>query len=388
MSEPCDQSPPRVFILDGPHLLATRSRVFAADPALGAADARLLQQAEEAAETGPFSVTDKAMAPPSGDRHDYMSFGPYWWPDPDQPGGLPYVRRDGEVNPESRHVDRQPLGAMCGAVNTLALAYFYSDHERFAEQAALLLRTWFLQESTRMNPHLQYGQAIPGRCDGRGIGIIDTLQLASLVDSVGLLAASAAWTSDDEAGLREWCAAYLEWLVDSEHGRDESSQPNNHATWYDVQVLSLALYSGRAEIGAAIAEKRVFERLESQVEPDGRQPLEMARTRSLGYSVSNLLGFYDLADLSRHYGQDLWGYESGDGRSLTRALEWILERAIGGGTWPGEQIAPFESTWMLPLLLRGAVGFGRPDLADRVADLEGADAAADRTVLLYPSPKR
>lgn len=375
----------RVFLLDGVHLLATRSRVFAADPALSAADERLLQDAEGAAEAGPFSVMDKALVPPSGDRHDYMSFGPYWWPDPDQPGGLPYVRRDGEVNPESRRADRQPLAGMCGAVNTLSLAYFFSDHERFAEHAALLLRTWFLQESTRMSPHLEYGQGIPGRCDGRGIGIIDTLQLAALVDSVGLLAASAAWTADDEAGLRQWCAAYLEWLVSSDHGRDESTQPNNHGTWYDVQVLSLALYTDRADLGEPIAGQRVFERLASHIDPDGRQPLEMARTCSLGYSASNLLGFYDLADLARHYGQDLWGYESGDGRSLARALDWLLERALGQAPWPGEQITPFDPVRLLALLRRGAVGFGRPALLERIAELEDVDAAADRTALLSPS---
>ena len=49
---------------------------------------------------GPFSVTDKAVVPPSGDKHDDMSQAPYWWPNPATPNGLPYVQRDGERNPE------------------------------------------------------------------------------------------------------------------------------------------------------------------------------------------------------------------------------------------------------------------------------------------------
>ena len=236
-----------------------------------------------------------------------------------------------------------------------------------------------------MNPHLRYGQAIPGHCEGRGIGIIDTLQLATLVDSVGLLAASPAWTDDDEAGLREWCAAYLEWLVHDELGREECSQPNNHGTWYDVQVLALARYTDRSDVGEPIAAQRIVERLEAQIEPDGRQPLELARTRSMAYSTMNLQGLFDLADLGRHFGQDVWSHESGDGRSLARALDWLLERALGEEPWPGEQISPFEHERLLPLLRRGARGMGRPDLLDWLPTLDDVDAAADRTALLYPS---
>ncbi|MFH1566673.1 MAG: alginate lyase family protein [Gemmatimonadota bacterium] len=386
MDQPVAERPPRVFALDGAHLLCLRRRVYDGDPALARADERLLQEAGEAADAGPFSVMDKEPLPPSGDRHDYLSYGPYWWPDPARPDGLPYVRRDGEVNPDSERGDRRALGELVGAVRTLALAYFYSDHEPYAERAALLLRTWFLHEATRMSPNLEYGQAIPGRCAGRGIGIIDTRELGALVDAVGLLAGSPAWTADDEAGLRAWASAFLDWLLTSAHGRYESSQANNHGTWYEVQVLSLALFVDRAECGRNAAEGRVFERLRAQVEPDGSQPLELARTRSLSYSAMNLQGFFELADLAAHYGVDLWQYQSADGRSLRRATAWLLDRALGAGPWPAEQITEFDPTHLVPLLRRAGVAWGLPAFEERAGQIAGVNAAADRSLLLYAVP--
>ncbi len=174
MTESASETEPRVFLLDGASLLAARRRVYDGDPILAAADQRLLQDAETASAVGPFSVVDKDASPPSGDPHDYLSQAPYWWPDPDIDSGLPWVRRDGEANPDREQHDRQAVAAMFSAVNTLSAAFFFNDHEDFAARAGLLLRTWFLDPQTRMNPHLQYAQGIPGRCEGCGIGIIDT----------------------------------------------------------------------------------------------------------------------------------------------------------------------------------------------------------------------
>jgi len=41
----------------------------------------LIEKAEVAMNEGPFSVMYKNRTPPSGDKHDYMSLGSYWWPD-------------------------------------------------------------------------------------------------------------------------------------------------------------------------------------------------------------------------------------------------------------------------------------------------------------------
>ena len=180
-----------VFTWRTEFLERAKARLASGDAALKSALVRLIAEADAALEVGPFSVVHKTRLPVSGDVHDYFSYGPYWWPDPDKVDGLPYIRRDGEVNPEARNTnsDRVALAAMTETVVTLSLAFYFTDKPIYAERAALLLRTWFLDPATRMNPHLDYAQAIPGRVDGRGIGIIDTTRWIALTDALGLLAA-------------------------------------------------------------------------------------------------------------------------------------------------------------------------------------------------------
>jgi hypothetical protein len=378
--------PPRVFLIDVDLLAQTRRRVAADAAELAASMAELRQQADEALKAGPFSVMDKPFVPPSGDKHDYMSLGPYWWPDPNQPDGLPYIRRDGEVNPDGDAYDRKPLGQMTSAVETLALAYYLTSHAPYAEHAARLLRVWFLDEATRMNPHLEYGQAIPGRTQGRGIGIIDTAQLARLVDAVGLLGGSQAWTPADQRGLESWFGQYLQWLRESRHGRDEDRTTNNHATWYDVQVAAFALFVGQQQIAREVLQQVPARRIATQIEADGRQPLELARTRSWDYSVMNLRGMFELAMLGRHVGVDLWNFQTDDGRSLRRALEWLVPYATGEKDWDHRQIHPLDSSKLVPLLRRASIAWQEPRF-ERLGQQIGYDPA-DRLHLLWPHPVR
>jgi hypothetical protein len=377
----------RVFLIDGGSLAKTRQRVAAGDPALTGALASLRHEAQSALQAGPFSVMDKKSAPPSGDKHEYMSLGPYWWPDPGKPGGLPYIRRDGQVNPEGEAFDRKPLNEMTSAVETLALAYYLTGHGPYADHAARLLRAWFLDEATRMNPHLKYGQAIPGRMEGRGTGIIDTAQLAGLVDAVGMLAGAPCWTAADQRGLEAWFRQYLAWLRESRHGRDESRAGNNHGTWYDVQVAAFALFAGEDEIARDVLEKAAARRIAAQIEPDGRQPQELARTRSFDYSTMNLRGMFELATLGQRVGVDLWHFESTDGRSIRRALDWLIPFALGEKHWSHEQLGGLQPARLAPLLRRAAAVYQEPRCERAARQLAGADAS-DRMHLLWPEPRR
>ena len=228
--------------LDRTYLEAVRARMESGDRALDSAVQSLRRDAEKALALAPMSVMDKAVVPPSGDKHDYMSQAPYWWPDTSKPGGRPYIRRDGDRNPEiDRITDHDNLGLLTGAVSTLGLAFFYTGRDDYARHAARLVRTWFIDPATRMNPHLRYGQGIPGINDGRGIGIIETRGLPDLINGVLLVKAgkvrlkpdatkTAVWTTDDEMGLQTWMREYLLWLVESQHGKDESTNGNNHET--------------------------------------------------------------------------------------------------------------------------------------------------------------
>jgi hypothetical protein len=334
---------------------------------------------------GPFSVVNKEVTPPSGDKHDYMSQAPYWWPNPDTPTGLPYVRRDGERNPEIfQNRNRLELGEMIDAVETLSLGYYFTGERRYADRAALLLRTWFLDPSTRMNPHLEFGQHIPGINTGRGAGLIETRLLVRVIDSLGVLAESQIWTDADQRAIERWFDQFLQWMLDSKHGRDEAAAKNNHGTYYDVQVVTFALFLNRRDLATKVLRGAGDKRIAVQIEPDGRQPLELARTKAWSYSVGNLAGLMTLARLGEHVGVDLWNYETGDGRSMRAAIDFLAPFGIGEREWTYQQFSGFSPELCEPLLRTAAVKYPGPHFQALSAKLPPVSASSRSKLLSSP----
>jgi hypothetical protein len=349
---------PRVFIIDGRELAETKRRIKSGDQTFAAALAKLESDARRAMQQKPLSVVSKAVAPPSGDKHDYTSQAPYFWPNPDKPDGLPYIRRDGERNPElDKITDHLTLDQMEIAVRALSLAYYFKDDEEYSAKATQLLRAWFLDQATRMNPNLEYAQFIPGVNTGRGIGLIETRGLADIVDAIGLLAGSKSWTAADQKGLEDWFSKFLQWMQESRNGREENAAKNNHGTFYDVQAMSFALFVRRNDLAKQIAEAAKEKRIALQIEPDGRQPLELSRTKAWSYSNMNLDGLLLLARLAESVGVDLWAYETKEGRGIRRALEYLYPYATGNREWAYQQIGGFEAKLFFPLLRRAAAHY-------------------------------
>jgi len=366
-------------------LSRARASLQRSDTALRPAFGRLLDEAERALTVEPLSVTDKKRVPPSGDPHDYMSLGPYWWPDSTKPNGLPYVRRDGRRNPEIQDdYDAPRFKRMTDAVSTLALAYYFTAREPYAEHAARLLRVWFVDSATRMNPSLTYGQAIPGITDGRGIGIIETRGLVRLLDVIALLEPSPSLTASDRRELHAWMAAFLDWLLTSKNGREEQAARNNHGSWYDAQAAALALFLGRPALTRQIVQSSKTRRVAVQVEPDGRQPFELTRTRSFDYSVFNLEALMQLAELGQKVGVDLWHYQAPKGGSIKKALDYLAPYADTTRKWHDEQITPMEAIRLLEVLRMGELAFADARYGVLIDRMPQDRVRAHRVQLLYP----
>ncbi|WP_212004596.1 alginate lyase family protein [Chitinophaga sp. HK235] len=345
----------QTFLLKSATLEANKIKLQLGDSGLLAALKGLQATAEKTLQHGIYSVTFKKKLPPSGNVHDYMSVGPYWWPDSTKPDGLPYVRRDGVVNPERFDIqDAEYYNALCRDVYTLGVTWYFTGESRYAAHAVKLLRAWFLDSATLMNPHLNYGQAIPGITEGRGIGLIDTHNTAMLVDGIQLLKAAPELTTDDYAGIQSWYRRFLEWMRTSPIGLDEARQLNNHGTWYDVQAVVMALFTEQRELAATILNGQTKQRIDRQLTPDGRQPLELARTLSWNYSQMNLEGFVQLALLAENTAIDLWHYESPAQKSLEQAFRWMLPYAAGQKKWTYQQIKPLNPDSFTALTVRAA----------------------------------
>src|SRR2546421_4534554 len=379
-----DPSVPRTFLLDARQLQLTRQRLHDGDKSLTAAWARLEREAQKALSEGPFSIVNKSVTPPSGDKHDYMTQAPYFWPDPKSPNGLPYIRRDGERNPEINKItDHHSLDQLESSVETLALAYYFKGEEAYAAKAVQLLRAFFIDPATRMNPNLEYAQFIPGVDTGRGIGLIETRGLTRVVDAIGLLAGSKALTNDDERGLRDWYGKFLQWMLDSKNGREEAAAKNNHGTDYDLQVVSYALFVGRKDLAKQVIEQAREKRIATQIEVDGRQPLELARTKAWSYSNGNLDGVMELATLGERVGVGLLNFHTRDGRSIRKALDFLTPIAIGDRKWQYQELGGVKPESLFPLMRRAASVYHDKEYQASMAKIPALDAA-DRSRLLRP----
>lgn len=377
-------STPRVFIIDGAALTIAKQRTQQNDGSLKPALAKLIREADRALTIEPLSVTRKKITPPSGDRHDYMSLAPYWWPDPNTPNGLPYVRRDGKINPERNSIaDRQNLENAVSLVRTLALAYYFTANEDYAKNVATRLQVWFLDPLTRMNPNLKYAQGVPGRSDGRAAGIIETHNLPELIDAVALLAGSAAWSQAHQRQLQSWFASYLTWLSESTEGRAEAQAENNHGTWYDVQIASFGLFTERKDLAHRVLSEIPRKRIARQIESDGSQPLELARADSWRYSVFNLQALFDRASLGDHFGIDLWNFETADKRSIRKALDRLIPFATGEKQWPLREQSRWQPERLATLLQRAALRYRDHSYVAALGKL-GAPSTDSRERLLYP----
>ncbi|MBI5475266.1 MAG: alginate lyase family protein [Ignavibacteriales bacterium] len=377
-----------LILLDGETLKKIRSRFESGDKDILKKVNHLVKQSEKILKLKPMTVIDKESFPPSGDKHDYMSVAPYWWPDTTKPDGLPYVRRDGERNPDREKIgDRKRIGDMIESVYTLGLTYYITRDEKFAKKAADFLRVWFLNPESRMNPNLNYAQSIRGRTEGRGAGIIDSYKFTDLLDAIRLIECSTSWTQEDNNELIKWFDDYLKWLLTSDNGKSEAEAKNNHGTTYAVQVSTIAIFVGKDSIAANFVSQIPSKRIATQIEPDGSEPFELVRTKSWGYCLLNLEGLMQLAKLGERFGIDLWNFTTTDGRSIRKVIDWLTPYALGKNKWTYPQIVPMEIERMYPVLKTAAIKYNEPAYSKHAKIILEEYEIKSETILFYSNYK-
>jgi hypothetical protein len=377
---------PRVFALRPEELVVARRLARGKAGPMEPALAQLLKDANTELKAPIVAVTDKhTLLPPSGNKHDYFSLSPYWWPDPAKSDGLPYIRRDGVTNPESKKdLDQPRIAAMGYNVNTLALAYYLTGDEKYAKHASAQLRAWFLDSATRMTSHLRFSQLVRGNPEERGSGIVDTRWFIEAVDASGLLAGSASWTAKDDAGLKAWFRDYLNWLITSPNGKHEHDAKNNHGSWYAAQTATYALFVGDTARARQISEDAKA-RIGWQIKPDGDQPIEDERTRSMHYSGFNVEALSRVAEGARRVGVDLWHYESPEGGSIQKAIRRLARYTNSGEKWPSQQIDSVSLDLVMIHFRRDLVILGDQEMIPVLKRLPQDELARDRSAVLYPS---
>lgn len=374
---------PVLFALNIKALEKNKAAINNKDESVMQAYKQLIKDADKALKFGPVSVMEKTNTPPSGDKHDYMSLAPYNWPDPSKPDGLPYIRKDGQTNPEVKeYKDKDYQPKLCEYVQTLGLAYYFSENEMYAEHAAKLLRVWFLDPATKMNPNMNFAQAIKGVNEGRGAGLIDTRHYVKLVDGINLLKGSKNWKPADEEGMKQWVAEFLNWMQTSKNGTDELNAKNNHGAWYDAQRLALALFIDSTDLAKRIINNAAG-RLDYQVDDNGFFPKEMERTISLHYTAFVMNAFFSIAQMSETVGIDFWKLTTPSGKSLQKTFAVLKPYFANEKNWEGEQIKPYDYEDGYMLLMEAYNHFKCKDCEQAVNRLANDKAPRLRIKLLY-----
>jgi len=327
--------------------------------------ARILRAADRYLRESPVTITAFAAARSAGGKHDYFSEGDYWWPDPANPGG-PYIQRDGHSNPDNFNDHRLALIRLSVQMPALSAAWLLTKNQPYAALAAKHLQAWFLDESTRMNPNLEYAQAIHGRSTGRGIGIIDTLHLVEVARAATLLEGSPALTNAVRDGVKQWFSAYLRWMTTSPHGIEEREAKNNHGTCWVLQVAEFARFIGNADLTSFCRSRFKSVLVPNQIAENGSFPEELRRTKPYGYCLFNLDALAAACHVLSTPDDNLWFFELPGGRGIRKAVEYMFPFIRDKKSWPFPPDVQYFDQWPVrqPSLLFAGLAYSRPEYLD------------------------
>lgn len=338
--------------------------------------ARVLKAADQYLKEQPITITASHSSRSAGGLHDFFSEGDYWWPDPKNPDG-PYTQRDGMSNPGNFVDHRRYLMRLSVQVPALAAASKITHDARYSRHAALHLRAWFVDERTRMNPNLQYAQAIHGRFTGRGTGIIDTIHLVEVARAIETLNLPNA----DLAPIRQWFAEYTLWMTTHEYGKAERDALNNHGTCWVMQVAAFARLTGNLELTAYCRDRFKNVLIRGQVAPDGSFPQELRRTKPYGYSLFNLEAMAAICQILSTKEDNLWTFQLPDGRGIRKAMEYMTPYIRDKSKWPLPPDVMYADEWPMrqSSLLFAGLAFSNADYLNLWKTLR-ADSTVDEVI--------
>ncbi|HEV8429028.1 MAG TPA: alginate lyase family protein [Pyrinomonadaceae bacterium] len=342
--------------------------------------ARVLKAANDYLKEAPGTITSSVSPRSAGGVHDFFSEGDYWWPDPQNPSG-PYIQRDGMSNPNNFVDHRRYLMRLSVQVPALVAAWKLTKDQRYANHAVKHLRAWFIDERTRMNPNLQYAQAVHGRFTGRGIGIIDTIHLVEVARAIEVLKDARVLTPADRTALLKWFCDYVQWMTTSKNGIDEREAKNNHGTCWVMQVAAFARLLKNQELLSYCRDRFKTVLVPNQIAADGRFPEELRRTKPYGYSLFNLDAMATTCQILSTPSDSLWNFTLPDGRGVRRAMEYMYPYIRDKKSWPFKPDVMYDAEWPMrhnSLLFAGRA-FDRPEYIELWKKLP-ADSTVDEVV--------
>jgi len=319
----------------------------------------IITRADKVLYEKPITITNFRCDRSAGGIHDFYSEGDYWWPDPENPDG-PYIQRDGMSNPGNFAEHRKAMIRLSQITGLMASAYKITGDEKYVKQAFIHLKAWFADTATRMNPSLLYAQAIKGRFTGRATGIIDTVHLMEVAQAILVMGKAKCVDKQLLEAIKSWFSEYLEWLMTHQYSIDEMNAKNNHATCWVMQVGSFARLTGDEKILDYCRQRYRDILLPDQMASVGSFPQELRRTKPYGYSLFNLDAMTMVCLILSDKNNDLFNYQTPDGKSLRKGIEFLYPFVADKNKWTFNRDVMYWDNWPVahPFLVLGAYSFG------------------------------
>ena len=331
----------------------------------------VMQKADWAMKQQPITVTAESSSRSAGGKHDFYSEGDYWWPNPVS-ADSPYIQRDGMTNPDNFVAHRQAMIRLSQVVGALGSGYILFNDEKYVKHALLHCRAWFVDTATLMNPNLLYAQAIKGRATGRGIGIIDAIQLMEVVQGLTAMEGSPAMDKALLNDIKKWFDQFLHWLTTHPYGKDEMNAANNHGTCWVMQVAAFAKFTRDEKLIQFCIDRYKNVLLPNQMAADGSFPQELRRTKPYGYSIFNLDAMATICQVLSSEKDNLWIYQTADSRSIRKGIEYLYPFVKDKSKWPHKQDVMYWENWPVaqPFLVFGALVFKNKNWLSAWEDLD------------------
>lgn len=282
----------------------------------------VLAKADTALTLKPITVTAERCERSAGGVHDFYSEGDYWWQNPADPSGA-YIQRDGQSNPNNFVAHRRAMVRFSQIIGSLASAYVLTKNEKYVQHAFTHLNAWFVDETTRMNPSLLYAQAIKGKATGRGIGVIDMIQMIEIAQGIRVMQQAKCVNITDLGKIKDWFSQYLTWVTTHQYGIDEREAKNNHGTCWVMQVAVFAKLTDNKTLIDYCKNRYKTVLLPNQMAENGSFPLELARTKPYGYALFNLDAMTTICHVLSEKQDNLWNYISPNGRTVKMGIQFM-----------------------------------------------------------------
>jgi len=365
-------------ILDGAVIYSSKSSIDVPSIVLQTLRTQILEEAVWALNQEPITVTSESSPRSAGGKHDFFSEGDYWWPNPQHPDS-PYIQKDGMTNPDNFTAHRLAMIRFSKIMGALASAYKITYDKKYVLQAMKHAKAWFIDRETMMAPHLLYAQAIKGKFTGRGIGIIDTIQLMEVVQALIVMSEDQQMDTDIIRLSKLWFSQYITWLTTHPYGKDEMNAQNNHGTCWVMQVSCFAKFTGNAELLTFCSDRYKTALLPTQMATDGSFPLELKRTKPFGYSIFNLDAMTMICQILSTKTNDLWNYTTSDGKNIKKGIAYLYPYLANKSSWPFAKDVMYWENWPVaqPALVMGANAFQQQTWLDTWTKLDHVPIEAE-----------